>query len=351
MAEVYTYIINFNDISDIIIKISFACIIIYTMINFITKFKSKKVEILNDGNVKLENSITIIDFIGVIAVLVLVTLLLLYLSEIGKIISYIAIPSTIFIIYVVYLRPMLKLYDEQFIYVYSLYGFILVIAIFINSKIDYLEYFQQIGNESVIQVMAIILVLIQTYTIFYCLIVNCYFLIKSLAKFDVSKFEDIFSRFVKCLERNISYDNINLKFKYTNGLLYGSKKIILKLLLFIPFFIFDTIRCMALYLLSYLFSTTINPTCIFIKFILKFLGKISNINDNKINYGISKITLILSFVVAYLLMQLNNTIFQERVIATYEYISTAILIPIILEGLLSMKDNLELLRANGNKKA
>lgn len=344
MAEVYAYIANFNDISDIILRISLVCIIIYTIINLIKKHKEKKVEIVNNSNVKLEKSITIIDFIGVITVSALMTLFLLYLSKIGKIISYIAIPSTIFIIYVVYLRPMLKLNDEPFVYDYSLYGFVLVMAIWINSKIDYLEYFQQIDNESISQVMAIIFVLIQTYTIFYCLIVNCYFLIKSLTKFNISKFEDNFSKFKKYLERNISYDNIELTFEHTNELFYSSKRKILKLLLIIPFFIFDIIRCMVLYLLSYLFTTTINPFCMFMKFIFKILNKISNTNENKINYGISKITLILSFVITYLLIQLNNTIFQERIIATYEYISTAILIPIILESLLSMKGNLELLR-------
>ncbi|MGN1324706.1 MAG: hypothetical protein ACI4VR_05860 [Bacilli bacterium] len=344
MAEVYAYITNFNDVSDIILRISLVCIIIYTIINIIKKHKEKKVEVVNNKSVNLEKRITIIDFIGGITLSVLMILFSLYLIKIGKIISYIAIPSTIFIIYVVYLRPILKLNDEPFVYNYSLYGFILVMAIWINSKIDYLEYFQQIGNESVSQVMAIIFVLIQTYTIFYCLIVNCYFLIKSFAKFNISKFEDIFSKFRKHLERNISYDNIELTFEHTNELFYGDKKKILKLLLIIPFFIFDIIRCMILYLLSYLFTTIINPICIFIKFILKILNKISNTNENKINYGISKITLILSFVITYLLIQLNNTIFQERIIATYEYISTAILIPIILESLLSTKGNLELLR-------
>lgn len=346
MAELYAYITNFNDISITILNISLVCIIIYTIINFINKHKDGKEKIVSSGNVKLEAGVTIIDLLGGIILSVLMILFSLYLIKIGKIISYIAIPSTIFIIYVVYLKPMLKLNEEPFVYNYSLYGFVLVIAIWINSKIDYLEYFQQIGNESVSQVMVIILVLIQAYTIFYCLIVNCYFLIKSLAKFNISKFEDSFSKFRKYLERNISYDNIELTFERTNELFYGDKKKILKLLLIIPFFIFDIICCMILYLLSYLFTTIINPICIFIKFIFKTLNKMSNTNENKINYGISKITLILSFVITYLLIQLNSTIFQERIIATYEYISTTILIPVILESLLSMKGNLEFLCAN-----
>lgn len=342
MAEVYAYITNFNDISNVILKISIICILIYTIINFINKHKDKKIETINKITVGTGNSITFIDIIGVIVLSTLMILALIYLCKIEKIITYISIPSTILIIYIIYLRPMLKLNAEPFVYNYSLYGFALIIAILVNSKIDYLEYFRKIDNESISQIMAILLVLIQTYTIFYCFIVNCYFLIKSIAKFNISKFEDNFSKCIKYLEKHISYDNIELKYEYSNELYYGKKGRILKLLLIMPFFIFDTTRCMLLYLLSYLFTTIINPICIFIKFILKLLNKVSNTNENKINYGISKITLILTFIITYLLLQLNSTIFQDRIIATYEYLSTAILIPVILDSLSSMKDNFDL---------
>ena len=42
MAEVYAYITNFNEISDIILRISLACIIIYTIINIVKKRKDKE---------------------------------------------------------------------------------------------------------------------------------------------------------------------------------------------------------------------------------------------------------------------------------------------------------------------
>lgn len=347
MAETYSNIINFNYISNPIVMISCLCIIIYTIISCI---KKPKKEITNNKKINVKKRTKIIEIIGSIFISLLMILFYSFLIKIHNIITYIAIPSGIFTIYIVYLRPILKLSDDPFLCDYSIYGNILVTALIINSKINYLDYFQKINSDSVSQVMTIIFSIIQIYLILYCLIVNCYFLIKSFSIFNITKIESNFCKFQKYLEKNISFENLKLTFKKSYGLFYSNKNKFCKIFMFIPFFMFDVVYCTLFCLLSYSFTIIINPICMFIEFTLKILNKISNTNENKINYGISKITLILSLVITYLLIQMNNTIFQERLISTYEYISTAILIPIILESLLSMKINLELIHKNENLK-
>lgn len=201
MAKAYAHMINFYDISIIILKISGACIVIYTIISFIIKHKNKKTKIINNDNTNFENNKTLVDFVGLIILGIFLILFFIYSLKIVKVISYLAIPSTIFMIYVIYLKPIFKFKNTSFTYDYSWYGNILVIVPWIISRSDYLEFFQQINNESILQVLTIFFALIQLYLILFCIILNCYFLIKSFAELNVSKTRDNFCKLKNRLEK------------------------------------------------------------------------------------------------------------------------------------------------------
>lgn len=229
-AEIYAYIANFNDTTNIILIISFIFIIIYSFINVLIKYKNGlKIEnIVLKNDVKIRKNVTIIDILGAITLVVKLIYFLFYLFKIDKLISILSIPSTILIIYIVYVRPMIKLYNEPFKYNYTMYGLVLLVSIWINSKIDYIEYFRQSDSDSLSQVILIIIVLIQLYTTLYCLLVNLYFLLKSITYLNINKIKKYFLNIVKCLDERFLYDNIDFSYKYSNSLIQNNYNKLLK---------------------------------------------------------------------------------------------------------------------------
>ena len=93
------------------------------------------------------------------------------------------------------------------------------------------------------------------------------------------------------------------------------------------------------YLLSIIYSFIIFPIIKIIYIIFKLFININDIKLEKTVYFSTKIILIISFIVEYILIQINP-IFSDIIINVYEYISTAIMIPVILESLQLLNKNL-----------
>ena len=94
-------------------------------------------------------------------------------------------------------------------------------------------------------------------------------------------------------------------------------------------------------MVSVVLSMILKPFFIIINFIFSKIFQLSNTNENQINYGITKIVWTLSIIFVYIILQMNN-IFQSKIINTYEFISSVIIIPIILETLISLKEKIKI---------
>lgn len=349
-AELYANLTNFNDVATFSLNVCIFLIVANIFIYGIHFVLSKKQNYKKKENG--DKRIGAIECVGIIVLLILLVSFifsLFYFEKLNFLTTILGVPTTLMIIYTVYIKPLIFFKQEPFKYNYVQYGLFLTIYLFVISKVNYLEAFQKMDSEGSAQVIVIIMVFLQTYTTLYCLLVNFYFLLKNISKFNFIKVENFFNNIYMMLKERFSDDVIKLKYKYSNELLATVNK--KKFIIFIvPYFIFDTLLCLFILIVSLLFSFLIEPIYSILSPLIKFILKIYSSNENQINYGISKIVSVIALVSTYMLIQLNNketySVFQPRIISTYEFIATAILIPIILDGLMTIKDKLKLQNKN-----
>lgn len=348
-AEIYASLTDFSSIAKWSLNICIYVIITNALI-YILKFlfkKDKNSLILSQiKNMVKKNGI--IDVIGAFTSIVLAVAIMFstfYFIKYSIVIKFLGISATLIIIYIIYIKPFISSKQEPFKFNYVEYGVFLTISLFIISKVNYLEAFKQMNSEGSAQVVVIIMCLIQTYITIYCLLVNIYLLLKNLSELSFNKLDGFIKKIFNYFNKNITSESIQLSYKHSNNLLNKSNKYKFWLLI-IPFFIYDTLLCIMKFLKSIIFSLIFEQIYNILTGCISILSKISKTNENQINYGISKITSVIAFIFTYMLIQFYNkeanSIFQPRIISTYEFISTAILIPIILDGLLSIKDKLKL---------
>lgn len=325
-AELYASIVNAKEIIQFILNISYVCLGI-NGINWFINIKNEK-EVKSDLP---NNRFGIIEFIGSIFIVSILIFLVFLICKNSKIISLLAIPSFILCFYIVYIKSMIKNDEKTFDYDYSSYGSLLVFTLTILNKFNFKDLFVNINNESSLQVVCIIIILFEIYAAFYCLLLNLYFVIKSLGKVGLEKLFNKYKVILKKINDLISFSEINLEFKYSNSAI-EIKKTIKKILFFIPSFVYDVIRCCFIYVISIIFSFFLTPILFIIRSIFYYLVKISKTNENQVIYGITKMVSVFTIILVYILLQ-ANIVFKQNIISVYEFISTAILIPIILEGL------------------
>ena len=340
--ELYKNIINVNSLINFIIYFSICCIIFNFIISLIHDIKSKN-NAINNNKGENEKTINIIEFIGGISIALLLTICLKsIITKIIKYISFMCIPSIVLLFYIVYIKPMTTDKPSAFKFNYYEYGSVVTWALVFFSKINYNDLFISITSEGLLQIICIIILLFEIYSSFYCLIVNVYFVIKNLKKVNISSFINKYEKLINLIYSKIDFNSIILKFNNTNKLVYNKhNSIIKKILLFFPKFILDIIICTTTYTISLFLSIIIKPFCIIIDFLFSKIIQLSNTNENQINYGLSKIVWTFSIIFVYIILQINN-VFQTKIINTYEFISSVIIIPIILEALISLKEKLKL---------
>ena len=121
--------------------------------------------------------------------------------------------------------------------------------------------------------------------------------------------------------------------------LLKERKIVNRLLLFPLLYILDILRQIITVLFSIIFMTTLGPILFLIRGIISVANKISKTNEYITSYKITKIVLIIGLLSVYIIVLINEKLFSVPIISIYEFISTSIIIPLILEELISLKIN------------
>jgi hypothetical protein len=201
------------------------------------------------------------------------------------------------------------------------------------GEIEYEKLFSNILNHYVLEVFTIIFGIINMYVLVCAILINLYFVIKNMSFINVEKILIILNKKTN-LYNKFLYKELNSPYEKSNKyyeINKNSKNLLVKI---IPHFIFDTITNVLSFLLL-LISFFLTPIYILVKGLLSLIIKIFSTNENKIIFFITKLSITLTLFGMYCIIQKEN-IFQERIIAVFEFISTAILIPLVLDSILSI---------------
>jgi len=327
---IYANIVNSNSLIEFILRVCYACIIINFVMSFFDNKKDNKLKEVKEEETKFG----IIELLGCFVLLGLLILLVILLLKYNSFVAFFSIPSMILTIYIVYIKPMIKDENTPFDYDYGAYGTWLTFSLSCLMATDYEDYFSKIQEDGVAQVITIILLLFQIYTSMYCLIMNVYFVIKSLGKFKIEVWFEKYKNILNKLYDFLGMDSVKFSFDLSNEILKKKSKWLIVL-----YFIIDVLKCFVMAVLSVFFSLVLSPILIFIKYLLSKLIKLTKTNENHTSYGIAKFISIFSIIVVYILLQMNS-VFQTRIISVYEFFSTAILIPLILDSLINFRKKL-----------
>lgn len=340
-SSIYANIVNSNNLIQNTLNVCYVCIIINLVIWFIDNTKNnnfKKDEEKKEKQEKERPKFGLIEIIGSLFACAILIYVVILICKYDYFVTFLSIPSLILIVYIVYIKPMLKDEKAPFNYDYYSYGAMLTLLLSFVTKIDYEEYFSKIQSDGVSQVIVIIFLLFQIYSSMYCLIMNVYFVIKSLGKINVNKLNDKYDLFLNKMYDVLGFDNLNIYFNLTNSIVKKKSKFFISVLI-IPYFLIDVFYCLFLYLLSILFTFVLSPILFFVRYLLKLIIKSTETNENHISYGIAKFISVFSIIIVYILLQMNS-VFQTRIISVYEFFSTAILIPLILDSLINFRKKL-----------
>ncbi len=341
--NLYKKIVDANSLINFIIYFSICCIIINFVISLTHGIKNKNNRD-NSTNSNIKESgkrLSIIEFIGGISIVLILLSLTPIFTKISKYISFMYIPSIILFFYMVYVKPMTTDKPSAFKFDYYEYGTVVTFALFVFSKTNYNDLFISITSEGLLQVICIFILLFEIYSSFYCLLLNIYFVIKNLKKINIDSFINKYENLLKLIYSKTDFNSLILEFNNTNNLVYNKcDSITKKILLFLPYFVLDTITCAFKYTISLFLSMILKPFFTIISFIFSKAIQLANTNENQVNYGLTKVVWTFSIIFVYIILQMNN-VFQIRIINTYEFVSSVIIIPIILEALISLKEKIK----------
>lgn len=339
--ELYKGIINANFLFVFVIYFSFFCVIINFIISLICDIKENNIQNSTNSKEKENNKdFNIVEFMGGIGIVLLFICLCSIITIISKYLFIIYIPFIILFFYMVYIHPMTTDKPSNLKLEYCEYGASVTFALLFFSKINYNYLFINIRSAALLQIICVFILLHEIYCCFYCLLLNVYFVIKNLKRINIYRFVIKYEKLKESIYSKVDFDKLFLQFNNTNSLFYNKHYSKIKIsLLFFPFLISDIIINSSKFIFFIFISIILRPFFTIFSFIFSKIIQLSNTNENQINFGLTKIVGTFSIILVYIIMQINN-IFETRIVDTYEFISSVIIIPIILESLISLKQKL-----------
>ena len=255
------------------------------------------------------------EYIESFCIVSTIILLMFFIMNIPIIKNIILIINSSFLIYLLIIVPIFnKKIDYNFIEEKTMVSSFLLIQLstfLLNIKI---ESSTLISNNIILQILILFIII---FLITYIFLINfrsiLYYLGINTFEFMYKKLDILINRLTKKyykISNNCSLKCNNTMLKYFFDI---AKKI-----LFFSFFIF-----------------IIRSLLIVIIFFIKIIKNRFNIIDNSWIYIISKIAIIFTIFFLYLALQTSNNI-EPKIISSYEFISSAIVIPLILESLLKI---------------
>ena len=197
----------------------------------------------------------------------------------------------------------------------SLSSFLLINLLYILSKVNYDYLKETFSNQIVLQISIVSTLFIIIFLTLYCFILNTRFISYYLSNsyfitFD-KKLEKIINKLDKRFDFEIILDNKSKLYCF----IIATKGLIL-------FTIFQLITRSILFVIYF--------------FIKKYINISKNINE--INaYKISKASFIMAVFIVYIIIQIS-TCFNNSIIAIYEFVTSTLIIPIILETLIIKRE-------------
>lgn len=260
------------------------------------------------------------DTLAIICFLIIVfSILYLFLSiKILKIIFMIV--NTSYLVYILIISPLLNIKltysfknDSTMI---SSFLFTEIFCFSIISKYDPLINF--IGNGIMSQVAVIIFLTIKLLLISYFILLNIYNIIRNL---NILVMDNLNLKTKNEIEKIDAQYNI----EHLDNLINSKRNLLIKIFIFL----IKSIQwvLMVLFIRGFLFS---------ISTIYEFISKLFINDSNSTFYSLSKISLIFSLFITYCIVTLTND-FSASIISIFELIISTLIIPIILEIMLSNK--------------
>ena len=282
----------------------------------------------NERSIKSTNENKEGEFEHSLFIVIMILFVLVILTLIKPVRILISFFSLFYVIYIFIISPIFDLplkivKDNNYILYtddYLLLSYLILMNIYSFANNNILDKICTLSNnEYITQMITIFALLIMSFCIIYILSINLYWFIFHINTLFLSKLNKKLKQFV-CNTREKygieKYENeINQNFKIKQFMSFI--KLLFKLLLSI--------------LIDIIMVNILNVISLMIDCLLKITN-----NSNNILYRVSKKSIIISMFLTYIIIQINNS-FSDSIIAIYELILTAIIVPIILEKLINQK--------------
>ena len=259
--------------------------------------------------------------IGVACFLVLLFSILFLFLSINLFKTTFMIVNTSFLIYILIICPLLSIKLT-----YSFKNDSTMITSFLFTEIFCIKIFggydflvSLIGDEIILQVTIIIAIVIKLLLLSYFIMITTYNIIKNFNILVMDNLNKKIDELIKKID-----EKYNLE--YLDNLLVGKKCFLIKGFIFIYKSIIWIL--MVLIVRGFIFS---------VYTIYNFISKFFKNDSNSIFYILSKLSLIISLLSTYCIIMFTNE-FNASIISILELIISTLIIPIILEMLLSRKN-------------
>ena len=300
------------------IYICLCCMLVGTIL----EIKKNKNEAENENsNIVLLDNVTKLE--GLLLFMYMLAFLVYLVIKLGDYTAIIYFPILILGFGTLILKPFISRENTKLISNYSSYASLSCVFCVIIEPIPYEKLLNFVSEKSVIELLLIFIFCLKVYLYSYIIIanvLNIFRMLRSLLVFP-KKESKLFEEKLK-----IKYDITN-KFQNKKGIrMLGS----------IIIYIYETFKNMLKLFIIWFYEIFILPILFIIKLFFKKIASILNVDDGKINFLVCKIMLIITFIVAYYNIITTN-IFSSKTIMIFEYVSTAIIIPIALDSIISYK--------------
>lgn len=293
-------------------NILYGTIIIIFIINSVLYSKYKKTN-------KTEKNLTYKDKLFTISIL---SFILMAIFMIKPLRFFFFTFSIVFLAYIFIISPLLDIKKNNIItnneqIVLSIFFLTNIYTITNKNIINLLT--TKLNNTYLIQSLTIIILVTLLFCIIYVVLINLYWLLFYINELYTTKIYNILCSILDNTDNDnkISELSEEIQKDYKWNLNDIKKLLIVIIKLIKPF------------LIEFILFTIIRISIVFFECILKITE-----NYNYIIYKLSKLAILISMFITYIIIQINNT-FGTNIISIFELIITSTIIPIIIEKLIN----------------
>ena len=230
--------------------------------------------------------------------------------------------SIVFLAYIFIISPLLDIKKNNIItnneqIVLSIFFLTNIYTITNKNIINLLT--TKLNNAYLIQSLTIIILVTLLFCIIYVVLINIYWLLFYINELYTIKFYNILCSVLDNTDNDNKIseveEEIQKDYKWNQNDIKKLSIVIIKLI--------------KLFLIEFILFTIIRISIMFFECILKITE-----NYNYIIYKLSKLAILISMFITYIIIQINNT-FSTNIISIFELIITSTIIPIIIEKLIS----------------